>query len=319
MPIQDSPAGDTAVRLIQISDVHYRDAPGTHGFVRHDPDAGLAATLEGAADALAAADVLVASGDLADTGEPGAYRRLGDVLQALPVPVYCLPGNHDSHDAYTAGLPRTGVHLEPAVRIGSWLLLMVDTNALGREHVGDGVYRDLDDRMTRADGPELSAPEAARIREILAGSDAEHALLFLHQPPLAEICPNLDPSGRLGALLRDFPRIRAISGGHLHGSLEGEFAGVPVFVAPSTTYSIDYEGRHFDGPGYRTFTLHPDGRVESAAHTVPGPITDAMRARPAPRFLTELMMGLVTVEDMRALSDEQFEERFGEPRPVRGA
>ncbi|MYS87210.1 metallophosphoesterase [Embleya scabrispora] len=319
MPIEERPAGDTAVRLIQISDVHYRDAPGSHGFVRHDPDAGLAAALADAADALAAADVLVASGDLADTGEPGAYRRLAEVLQELPVPVYCLPGNHDNHDAYVAGLPRTGVHLEPAVRIGPWLLLMVDTNALGREHVGDGVYRDLDDRMTRADGPELSAPEAARIREILAGSDAEHVLLFLHQPPLAEICPRLDPSGRLGALLRDFGHIRAISGGHLHGSLEGEFAGVPVFVAPSTTYSIDYAGKRFDGPGYRTFTLYPDGRVDSEAHTAPGPITDAMRAKPAPRFLTDLMLGVVTIEEMREMSDEQFQARFGEPRPVRGA
>ncbi|MYV99497.1 metallophosphoesterase [Streptomyces sp. SID3343] len=311
--------GDTAIRLIQISDVHYRDQPGTHGFVQHDPDAGLAAALADAADAIAAADVLVASGDLADTGEPGAYRRLGDVLATLPVPVYCLPGNHDSHDAYTAGLPRTTVHLEPAVRIGSWLLLMVDTNALGREHVGEGVYRDLDDRMTRADGPELSPAEDARMRAILADSDAEHVLLFVHQPPLASICPSLDPSGRLGALLRDFPHIRAISGGHLHGSLEGEFGGVPVFVAPSTTYSIDYTGKHFDGPGYRTFTLYADGRVESAAHTAPGPITDAMRAKPAPRFLTDLMLGVVTIEDMREMTDEQFEQRFGEPRPVRGA
>jgi len=315
----DRAAGDTAVRLIQISDVHYRDAPGKHGFVEHDPDAGLAAVLADAADAIASADVLVASGDLADTGEPGAYRRLGDVLDTLDTPVYCLPGNHDSHDAYTAGLPRTGVHLEPAVRIGAWLLLMVDTNALGREHVGDGVYVDLDDRMTRADGPELSAPEAARMRAILADTDAEHVLLFVHQPPIAAICPSLDPSGRLGALLGDFPKIRAIAGGHLHGDMHEEFGGVPVFVAPSTTYSIDYAGKHFDGPGYRTFTLHADGRVESSAHTAPGPITDAMRARPAPRFLTDLMLGVVTIEEMREMTDERFEERFGEPRPVRGA
>lgn len=280
MPIEDSTTGAGAVRLIQISDVHYRDAPGGHGLVRHDPADGLAAALADAADAIAAADVLIASGDLADTGSAGAYNALGDILDALPLPVYCLPGNHDRHDTYTACLPRTGVHLEPAVRVGPWLLLMVDTNALGREHVGEGVYRDLDERMTLASGPEVSAPDAARAREILTGSDAEHVLVFVHQPPLAEICPTLDPSGRLAALVRDFPRIRAIAGGHLHGGLEGEFAGVPVFVAPSTTFSIDYVGGTFDGPGYRTFTLHPDGRVDTLAHTAPGPITDALRSTP---------------------------------------
>lgn len=29
------------------------------------------------------------------------------------------------------------------------------------------------------------------------------------------------------------------------------------------------------------------------------------------------MTGLVRVEELRAMTDEQFERRFGEPRPVR--
>ncbi|MDI2132761.1 hypothetical protein [Yinghuangia seranimata] len=173
-------AGDpAAIRVVQVSDLHFPDAPGSRGLVAHDPDRGLAAVLDDAADTLADAALVVATGDLADLGEPGAYERLGD--------------------------------------------------------------------------------------------------------------------------------------------LTGTFEGRPVYVCPSTTYSVDYVGRVFDGPGYRVYTLHPDGRVESEACTAPGEITDAMRAKSAPRFLTDLMMGRVTIDELRAMTDAEFEERFGAPRPTRGA
>jgi Icc protein len=316
--MSDAPQPAAPVRLVQISDVHFSEQPGVRGFAEHDPDAGLAAVLEHAAEALHAADAVIASGDLADTGEPAAYRRLGEVLAGLSAPVHCLPGNHDRQEAYAAELPRPGVHVGGPVRLGPWLILLADSNALGQEHVGDGAYRDLDGRMTLADSPSLTEAEDKRLRGLLQDSDAEHVLLFLHQPPLENICPHLDPEGRLAALLKDFPEVRAMAAGHLHGDLTGEYAGRPVYVTPSTTYSIDYPGRRFDGPGYRVFTLHPDGGIETEVRTAPGPITDAMRARPAPRFLTDLMLGLVTVEDMRGMTDAEFEERFGEPRPVRG-
>lgn len=308
-----------ALRVVQISDLHFPDTAGVRGFVQHDPDRGLAAVLDHAAAEIADAALVVATGDLADLGEPGAYERLGDVLDGLPTPVYCLSGNHDKNDAYEACLPRRNVHLESAVRVGPWLMLFLDSNARGREAVGDGVYRDREDRMTAAEQPGLTPVDADHARALLAASTAEHVFVWLHHPPLPDIAPDAQGDTELARLVRDFPQIRALGAGHLHGDLTGEFEGRPVYVCPSTTYSIDYMGRVFDGPSYRTYTLHADGRVESEARTVPGDITDTMRAKAAPKFLTDLMMGRVTLEEMRELTDAEFEERFGEPRPTRGA
>lgn len=308
-----------AFGVVQISDLHFPDTAGVRGFVQHDPDRGLAAVLEHAATAIADAALVVATGDLADLGEPGAYDRLGDVLDTLPAPVYCLAGNHDKHDAYQACLPRRNVHLEPAVRVGNWLMLLLDSNARGREADGDGGYRDLDDRMTAAAQPELTPVDLARARAMLAATTAEHVFVWLHHPPLPQLAPDAQGDTELARLVRDFPAIRAIGAGHLHGDLSGEYEGRPVYVCPSTTYSIDYVGRAFEGPSYRTYTLHADGRVDTGVHTVPGDITDAMRAKPAPKFLTDLMTGRITLEEMRDLTDAEFEARFGEPRPTRGA
>ncbi|MFJ1938627.1 metallophosphoesterase [Kitasatospora sp. NPDC088160] len=123
---------------------------GARSFVGHEPDDGLAAVLADAKQAITDAALVVATGDLTDIGEPVAYERMGEVLDALPTPVYCLAGNHDRQDTLQACLPRPNVHVEPAVRLGNWLMLFLDTNAHGREAAADGTYRDRDDRVHAA-------------------------------------------------------------------------------------------------------------------------------------------------------------------------
>ncbi|MGW2547488.1 metallophosphoesterase [Kitasatospora sp. NPDC001574] len=309
--------GTGAVGIVQISDLHFQDAPVARRFVAHEPDEGLAAVLAEAAGAIGEAALVVATGDLADTGEAGAYERMGEVLDALPTPVYCLAGNHDQQDALQACLPRPNVHLEPAVRVGNWLMLFLDSNAHGREAAADGTYRDRDDRVHAAAQPGLTPVEEERARAILTTTGADHVFVWMHQPPLPRTAPDAQGDSELALLVRDFPKIRAIGAGHLHGDLSGEFEGRPVYVCPSTFYSIDHASHGLDGPGYRTYTLHPDGRVDSEVRTVSGGITDAMRAASLPGFLVDLLAGRTTGEELQALGDAEFEERYGEPRPMR--
>ncbi|MER7703710.1 metallophosphoesterase [Kitasatospora sp. NPDC097605] len=309
------PSTDT-IGIVQISDLHLRDAPGARSFVSHEPEDGLAAVLADAADQVEDAALVVATGDLADLGEAGAYERLGGILAALPTPVYCLAGNHDRQDPLQAFLPRPTVHLEPAVQVGNWLMLFLDANAHGREAEADGTYRDRDDRVHAAAQPGLTPAEERRARAILTATRAEHVFLWLHQPPLPETAPDAQGDSELALLVRDFPKIRAIGAGHLHGDLSGEFEGRPVYVCPSSFMSLNPRERTLEGPGYRTYRLHPDGRVDTEVRTVPGPMTDALRTTPMPAFLTDLMTGRVTGKELSALSDADFEARYGERRPM---
>ncbi|MER5354604.1 metallophosphoesterase [Kitasatospora sp. NPDC002551] len=304
------------IGIVQISDLHFRTGSAARSFVGHQPDEGLAAALAHAAGPVGDAALVVATGDLADLGEPEAYERLAEALEAVPAPVYCLAGNHDKQDALEACLPRPTVHLEPAVQVGNWLMLFVDSNARGREAVGDGTYRDRDDRVHAAAQPGLTPVEERRARAILTATRAEHVFLWLHQPPLAATAPVAQGDSELALLVRDFPKIRAIGAGHLHGDLSGEFEGRPVYVCPSTFMSIDQPNQALEGPGYRTYRLHPDGRVDTEVHIVPGAMTDALRATPLPAFLADLMAGRVTGEQLAALTDDEFTARYGERRPM---
>ncbi|MEV0188105.1 metallophosphoesterase [Kitasatospora purpeofusca] len=88
-----SPAAPDVVRVVQLSDTHFRAAPGARSFTAHEPEDGLAAVLADAARAVEEAAAVVVTGDLADLGEPAAYERLGEVLDPLPAPVHCLHGD----------------------------------------------------------------------------------------------------------------------------------------------------------------------------------------------------------------------------------
>jgi 3',5'-cyclic-AMP phosphodiesterase len=43
-------------------------------------------------------DVALATGDLVERGEPEEYARLRAILDRLAMPLYVIPGNHDSRE-----------------------------------------------------------------------------------------------------------------------------------------------------------------------------------------------------------------------------
>ena len=311
-------AANQPIRVVQISDLHLPDVAGQAGFIAPDADASLHAVLEEVRKH-AGLDVVVASGDLADTGGTPAYLRLAEMLEQLPAPVYCIAGNHDRPAALDANLPRDNIHIAASTRLGNWLFLFLDSNAYGQQLGDDGVWRDRPDRITAAERGGVVPAEEHRARSILAETSADHVLVWIHHPPIAPPGakpPDTDYVDQIERLVRDFPHVRGIACGHRHMGYSGALGSCPVYAAPSTAYNIDTSARTFDAPGYRWLELCPDGRIESGVRLLTEEFPNE-RSRPLPPVLAELMLGLVSIEELRAMSDDQFEARYGMPRPKR--
>jgi Icc protein len=306
------------ITVAQISDLHVADVAGAKGFVARDSDT----TLRGVLQAVRRGpkpDVVVASGDLADTGGASAYLRLSQMLAELEAPVYCFAGNHDRAAALEANLSGGDIHVEGSTRLGEWLFLFLDSNAHGQTLGDDGVWRDRPDRFIAAERGGITPAEEHRARSILTETQCEHVLLWVHHPPIAAPGgkpPDADYTTLIHRLLHDSPKIRAVACGHKHNAFSGELDGRPVYASPSTSYNVDLATCTFDAPGYRCFEIHPDGRIESRVELLTDQFPDEV-GRPLPPVLAELQLGRVTVEQLRAMSDEQFEARFGIPRPKR--
>ena len=154
-----------------------------------------------------------------------------------------------------------------AHRFGDWTLIMLNSLDPGKV------------------GGRLAPAELARLERELALSRDHHAMVCLHHHPVAMGSEWLDGIGLANAndfwrLIEDFRHVRAVVWGHVHQRLDGRRGNVRLFATPSTgaqflpaseQYAIDSRP-----PAYRSFRLHPDGRIDSQTHWV-----DAVQLRHA--------------------------------------
>ena len=179
-----------------------------------------------------APQALVFTGDLADVGDPAAYRQLRDLVEPLAERigaqvVWCM-GNHDDRAAYSRELfdAESEDAQDRVYDVAGLRIVSLDTTVPGWHH------------------GELTDDQLGWLREVLA-SPAEHGtILALHHAPIpspmvpvAEVIELLD-TDRLAAVLEGSD-VRAILGGHYHYTSHSTFAGIPVSVAAATCYLAD--------------------------------------------------------------------------------
>ena len=100
--------------------------------------------------------------------------------------------------------------------------------------------------------------------------------------------------------------VRAILAGHLHHSMSGTFAGIPVSVAAATCYTID-AGGPFDemlgvdgGQSINIVDVHPDTVVHSIV-----PLGDPPRVAGFPGAVLERLASMTPEERREAFSNKR--------------
>lgn len=260
LPTPDGlPAEVPELVIAHLSDTHLTSAGVLYNAII-DPSAALdrvAAALIEAADAGRRPDVVVVSGDLTDTGDPHAYRRLRATVEPLAPLVVYATGNHDVRTVFHTELlgrndhpgPILQVHPLPRVRI-----VVLDSTVAGAGH---GVLEDAHlDELTRV----LRTPHPGG------------TVLVLHHAPLPPPSPlltyfALDRGSRaaLAAVVRDSD-VRIILAGHHHLAGSGMLGGIPVAVAASTAirtdpFAPDGHERTYGSSGFNLVRLYPDGEL----------------------------------------------------------
>ncbi len=90
--------------IAQISDIHLR-AEGSLAYGVADTAARLKRTVEHLNRMQPQPDVVLATGDLVDDGDPRAYEHLRRLLAPLQLPIFLLPGNHDRKPSLIKAFP----------------------------------------------------------------------------------------------------------------------------------------------------------------------------------------------------------------------
>jgi len=255
--------------IAQITDTHIR-APGRLAYRQVDTAACLSAAVASLQECRAPLDAVIVTGDLVDAGTEAEYDHYLGLMAPLRVPVFALPGNHDTVDgfrrAFAARLPlnREGDN-SYAVDIGEVRLAMLDSTVPGQSH---GL---------------LSADRARWLDATLAAAPERPTLLALHHPPFETGIRHMDiqnchGSEALQAILLQHPQVLAVVSGHVHRSIMTTFAGRTASIAPSTAHAVsldlDPEGPpafQMEPPGYHLHVVAADGGPHGriVTHRVP--------------------------------------------------
>ena len=190
-------------------------------------------------------DVLLATGDLADTGDDEAsYRRLKKALAGLPFPVWFCMGNHDGRAAFRKHFPEVPTangFVQYALEDYPLRILVLDTLEEGRHGGG------------------FCETRAAWLAERLAEQPDRPTLIVLHHPPIDSGLSWMseDPDApwvrRLHAIVSRHDNIVAMISGHLHRQVVTLWAGTTLAVCPSTAPQVALDLAEIDPD-------RPDGR-----------------------------------------------------------
>jgi 3',5'-cyclic-AMP phosphodiesterase len=191
-------------------------------------------------------DAIAITGDLVDTGTVAEYQRLAEILAAVAVPVFLIPGNHDDRDhlrqVFTDHdyLPSSGF-LCYQVELDSVLLVGLDTNIPGRP------------------SGRLCRERLAWLDRCLSASADRPTIIMQHHPPFATGIRAMDRMGlegqdELAQVLRRHDQVEAVICGHLHRAIAQRFAGTVALTSPSTTRQLDLDLRN---PGELAIIAEP--------------------------------------------------------------
>jgi 3',5'-cyclic AMP phosphodiesterase CpdA len=255
------------VRIAQISDLHIKP-PGSLAYGRVDTAKALERCVTALNGFRPRPDLVVISGDLADTPSLEEYDYLKRLLTPLTLPFVGIPGNHDSRELMRSAFPQayalSSGPLNQRVELGGLDLLLLDSSVPGKPH------------------GELDAPTLQWLDAELAASPERPALLILHHPPFRTGIWHMDRQNLLNAnelagIVRRHPRVQLIAAGHVHRATLTMFAGIPATICPAPNHAVDLDLDELRGPSFRVeppaFHLHgwfPNGGFGGiVTHQVP--------------------------------------------------
>ncbi len=241
--------------VAHLSDTHLTTAGTRYNGVL-EADAALyraVAVLQEAVTGGRRLDAVVLSGDLTDTGDPDAYRRLAAAVSSIGALPIFANGNHDVRSTFQRELLR---------RSESGPVLQVHDVAGLRVLV-------LDSTIPGAGHGRLLPEHLAELDAVLDQPAAHGSVVVLHHAPVPPPSPllsyfALERASRLAlAEVLAGTDVRIVLAGHHHIAQSATLGGVPVAVAGSTAIRTDPLGppghdRTWASGSFNLVEVYPD-------------------------------------------------------------
>lgn len=254
------------LRFVVLSDLHVM--PEGELSVTLDTGARFEQAANVIADRYGNVDFCVLAGDLADLGQPAAYRRLKAIVDRIAIPVHLTLGNHDDREAFIATFGETYIaetgKVDKVIDIKGYRIILLDSSEPGRV---DGV---------------LTSHQISWLKARLAEALDRPVIVIVHHNANAlhiesDDIRMSDAQDFLDAL-RTHPDIRQVIAGHVHLTSTATWHGMAFTTLSGGHYYCTVDQPHvpmrrLSGPAQMAFvigtedstTVHFDTYLDSNA------------------------------------------------------
>jgi len=215
--------------LIQITDTHILP-PGKVLYGRIDTALHLRETVQKINRMQPAPDAVIFTGDLVEYGDKASYEHFIELIEALEMPTWVIPGNHDNPQmmydffADTNHFPATDPTYQYAIEGFPFRILALNSHSDGTELPGFSKQKLswLKDQLSRSEKP---------------------VLIAIHHPPMTTGIELIDMGGSewfqgIKSVLAEHRQVRLVICGHCHVDLCGRIGRVPVYMAPANSHQL---------------------------------------------------------------------------------
>jgi 3',5'-cyclic-AMP phosphodiesterase len=255
------------INIVQITDTHLYGTPeGT--LLKMNTKHSLDRVIEVMSSNEKNIDLILATGDIAQDASQTAYERFISRISELNIPFHWIPGNHD--DVTTMQKVAAGTNIsQKVVSIKNWRFILLDSSIRGQVH-------------GRIAPSELEFLEAS-LKDMQNADDIDHCIVCLHHNPVPGTAGwmrdiGLENGPQFFETIGNYPKVKSVIYAHIHQELDFQHKGVRCFCSPSTCiqFKPNVTGFELDrlNPGYRSFSLYKDGRIDTKVVRVTGETFD---------------------------------------------
>jgi len=240
------------VRIIQITDMHLSVPAAPLRGMDQTTEESLLEVLKYVETA--EKDLILCTGDLAETPDEKTYQRLVELLSPLDTPIYCLPGNHDDPETAEISCIDTRLSWDKTIELENWVILMLDSFLRDVTH------------------GELGSDELEFLESKLKQYPGKHILICLHHHPVETGSSWMDEimladGTEFLDIIDQYSHIRAVLWGHIHQEFDELRDQIRMLGTPSTCRQFKPDEHQFlldkSNPGFRELILNTNGTVNT--------------------------------------------------------
>lgn len=254
LPISD----DQPIHVVQLSDPHlFADVSGC--LLGMNTERSFRDVMSLVSRDQPRIDLVLATGDLAQSPAPSTYTRFFDAVSAFQAPQFWLQGNHDLDEMFSHGHPSKDCTGPVMIAAGHWRIIMLNSSV---DHEIAGSF---------------TASELAWLNDALVQCRDQPVMVCMHHHPLPIGSYWLDQHMLDNALafwtiIEQYDNVVAVVHGHVHQAFDHQYGSTRVLACPSTCIQFKPNSDIFAldpiAPGYRWFRLNPDGTLQTGVSRI---------------------------------------------------